>query len=171
MINTSIGLIGVAKQSAKGTAASTPSFVHGITGGKVYKPDRSTARADVACGVRAGTDSYVESIVPGADYDTYGYADALPLYFYAAMGSIASSANAGSGMSGYYDHVITLGDLLPYLTIWGRTGGEYTCVEGCKVDQLEMEFEGPRPVSTGTSCRPAARSRSTPAGPPRQPHP
>lgn len=152
MINTSIGLIGVAKQSAKGTAASTPSFVHGITGGKVYKPDRSTARADVACGVRAGTDSYVESIVPGADYDTYGYADALPLYFYAAMGSIASSANAGSGMSGYYDHVITLGDLLPYLTIWGRTGGEYTCVEGCKVDQLEMEFEGNAPVEFGITA-------------------
>ena len=152
MINTSIGLIGVAKQSAKGTAASTPSFVHGITGGKVYNPDRSTASADVACGVRAGTDSYVESIVPGADFETYGYADALPLYFYAAMGAIASAANAGSGMSGYYDHTITLGDVLPYLTIWGRTGGEYTCVEGCKLDQLEMEFEGNAPVEFGITA-------------------
>ena len=152
MINTSIGLVGVAKQSAKGTAASTPTFVHGLTGGKVYKPDRTTANADVACGVRAGTDSYVESIVPGADFETYGYADVLPLYFYGAMGSIASSAAQGTGMSGYYSHVVTLGDVLPYLTIWGRTGGEYTCVEGCKIDQLEMEFEGNAPVDFGITA-------------------
>lgn len=151
MINTSIGLIGVAKQSAKGTAASTPSYVHGLTGGQVFKLDRSVESDDVSCGVRAGTDSHVESVVPGADFDTYGYADALPLYCYAAMGAIASSANAGTGMSGYYDHVITLGDLLPYLTIWGRIGGEYTSVAGCKVDQLEMEFEGNKPLEFGVT--------------------
>lgn len=151
MINTSIGLIGVAKQSSKDTAASTPTFVHGLTGGQVFKLDRTVESDDVSCGVRASTDSHVESVVPGADFDTYGYADALPLYFYAAMGSIASSANAGSGMSGYYDHVVTLGDILPYLTIWGRIGGVYTKVAGCKVDQLEMEFEGNSPLEFGVT--------------------
>lgn len=151
MINTSIGLIGVAKQSAKGTAASTPSYVHGLTGGQVFKLDRTVESDDVSCGVRAGTDSHVESIVPGADFDTYGYADVLPLYLYAAMGSIASSANAGTGMSGYYDHVVTLGDVLAYLTIWGRIGSEYTSVAGCKVDQLEMEFEGNSPLEFGVT--------------------
>lgn len=151
MINTSIGLIGVAKQSAKGTAASTPSYVHGLTGGQVFKLDRTVESDDVSCGVRAGTDSHVESVVPGADFDTYGYADVLPLYYYAAMGSISSSADAGSGMSGYYDHTITLGDLLPYLTVWGRIGGEYTKVAGCKVDQLEMEFEGNSPLEFGVT--------------------
>lgn len=149
MINTSIGLIGVAKQSAKGTAASTPSYVHGLTGGQVFKLDRTVESDDVSCGVRAGTDSHVESVVPGADFDTYGYADVLPLYFYAAMGSIASAAASGTGMSGYYAHTVTLGDLLPYLTVWGRIGGEYTSVAGCKVDQLEMEFEGNSPLEFG----------------------
>lgn len=151
MINTSIGLIGVAKQSAKATAASTPAYVHGLTGGQVFKLDRTVESDDVSCGVRAGTDSHVESIVPGADFDTYGYADALPLYFYAAMGSIASSAASGTGMSGYYDHVITLGDVLPYLTVWGRIGGEYSKVAGCKVDQLELEFEGNSPLEFGVT--------------------
>lgn len=149
MINTSIGLIGVAKQSAKGTAASTPSYVHGLTGGQVFKLDRSVESDDVSCGVRAGIDSHVESIVPGADFDTYGYADVLPLYFYGAMGSIASSADSGSGMSGYYDHVITLGDLLAYFTVWGRIGGEFTSVAGCKVSQLEMDFDGNKPLAFG----------------------
>ncbi len=151
MINTSIGLIGVAKQSAKGTAASTPSYVHGLTGGQVFKLDRTVENDDVSCGVRAIIDSHVESVVPGADFDTYGYADALPLYYYAAMGSIASSANAGSGMSGYYDHVITLGSLLPYLTVWGKIGSEVTSVADCKVDQIEMEFEGNSPLEFGVT--------------------
>ena len=151
MINTSIGLIGVAKQSAKATAASTPSYVHGLTGGKTFNLDRTVENDDVSCGVRAGTDAHVESIIPGADFDTYGYADVLPLYYYAAMGAITSSANAGSGMTGYYDHVITLGDLLPYLTVWGRIGGEYTKVAGCKVDQIEMEFEGNKPLEFGVT--------------------
>ena len=148
MINTSIGLVGVAKQANKSTAASSPTFVHGLTGGKVYKPDRTMANADVACGVRAGTDSYVESVIPGADFETYGYADALPLYYYAAMGSVASTAATDSG---YYQHVITLGDLLPYLTVWGRTGSEYTCVQGCKVDEIEMDFEGNQPLQFGVT--------------------
>lgn len=151
MINTSIGLIGVAKQANKAEAANSPAFVHGLTGGKVYNPDRTIARADVACGVRTGTDSYVESVVPGADFETYGYADVTPLYLYAAMGSIASTPASGSGMSGYYEHTITLGDLLPYLTVWGRTGGEYTRVQGCKVDEIELEYEGNAPLEFGVT--------------------
>ena len=151
MINTSIGLVGVAKQASKDAPAASPTFVHGLTGGKVYKPDRSIATADVACGVRAGTDSYVESVVPGADFETYGYADVMALYYYAAMGSIASKAASGSGMTGYYEHTVALGDLLPYLTVWGRTGSEYTRVEGCKVDELEMEFEGNQPLEFGVT--------------------
>lgn len=148
MINTSIGLIGVAKQTAKGTAASAPTFVHGLTGGQVFNLDRTVENDDVSCGVRAGTDSHVESVVPGADFDTYGYADALALYYYAAMGNIASTAATPSG---YHKHVITLGDLLPYLTVWGRIGSEYSSVAGCKVDQLEMEFEGNSPLEFGVT--------------------
>lgn len=148
MINTSIGLVGVAKQADKSTAAASPTFVHGLTGGKVYNPDRTMANADVACGVRAGTDSYVESVIPGADFETYGYADALALYYYAAMGNVASTAAEDAG---YYQHTITLGDLLPYLTVWGRTGSEYTCVQGCKVDEIEMDFEGNQPLEFGVT--------------------
>ena len=87
MINTSIGLIGLALQSAKGTAASAPEYVHGLTGGQVFKLDRTVESDDVSCGVRAGTDSHVESIVPGADFDSYGYADVLPLWCYGALGT------------------------------------------------------------------------------------
>ena len=139
MINTSIGLIGVAKQSAKATAATEPAFVHGLTGGQVFKLDRTVESDDVSCGVRAGTDSHVESVVPGADFDTYGYADALPLYYYAAMGSIASAAASGTGMTGYYEHTITLGDVLDLFST--------TAAQVCDGQQYDMDFEHVKAVT------------------------
>ena len=150
-VNTSIGLIGVAKQADKATHATEPRFVHGLTGGQTFRLDRSVENANVSCGVRAGTDSYVSSVTPGVDFETYGYSDALPLYFLAAMGNIASTANTGQGASAY-KHTVTLGDVLPYLTFWGRIGGEYTRTDGCKVDQIEMEFEGNAPLSFGITA-------------------
>ena len=149
MINTSIGLIAVARQSDKATPATEPSFQHGLTGGQVFKLDRTVENANVSCGVRAGTDSYVDSVNPGLDFDTYGYSDVLPLYFLAAMGNIVSAAAETSGL---YKHIITMGDTLPYLTFWGRIGNEYTRTEGCKVDQLEMEFEGNKPLAFGVTA-------------------
>ena len=148
-VNTSIGLIGVAKQSDKDTPAETPSYVHGLTGGQTFKLDRSVESANVSCGIRAGTDSYVSSVTPGVDFETYGYSDVLPLYFYAAMGNIVSAANTEGAP---YKHVVTLGDLLPYLTFWGRIGGEYTRTDGCKVDQVEMDFEGNKPLGFGITA-------------------
>ncbi len=147
-VNTSIGLIGVAKQTNKTTPASAPAYVHGLTGGQTFKADRTVESADVSCGVRTGTDSYVSSILVGADFETYGYSDVLPLYLYGAMGNIVSASNTGSD----YKHTVTMGDTLPYFTFWGRTGGDYTRADGCKIDQLEMNFEGNAPLEFGVTA-------------------
>lgn len=147
-VNTAIGLVAVAAQDDKDTPATAPAFSHGLTGGQVFKLDRSVESTSVSCGVRAGTDSYVAGIATGADYDTLGYSDVLPLYLWAAMGNIASSAAETSGL---FKHVITLGDVLPYLTVWGRIGNEYTRTDGCKLDQLEIEFEGNKPLQFGVT--------------------
>lgn len=150
-VNTSIGLIGVAKQANKSTPASQPSFVHGLTGGQPFKMDRNVEGADVSCGIRTTTDSYVAGITPGVDFETYGYSDVLPLYLFAVMGSIVSAANSGTGASSH-KHTIKLGDALPYLTFWGRIGGEYTRTDGCKIDQIEMSFEGNKPLEFGITA-------------------
>lgn len=150
MINTSIGLIGVALQTGKDQPAAAPTFSHGLTGGKVFELDRTVDNANVACGVRAGTDSYVKEIGCGADFETYGYGDVIPLYFYAALGNIASAAKEGA--EGTFCHTCTLGDMLPYLTIWGRIGNEYTRAEGCKIDALSLEFEGNAPLEFGVTA-------------------
>jgi hypothetical protein len=152
MVNTSIGLIGVAKQADKATPATKPTYVHGLTGGKTFKLDRTIAEAEITCGIRTGIDSYVESVIPGVDFETYGYADVVPLYVFAAMGNIVSAANSGSAGTAKYAHTITLGNTLPYLTFWGRIGNEYTQTSGCKIDTLEMSFEGNQPLDWGITC-------------------
>lgn len=148
-VNTSIGLIAVAKQQDKETPATNAAFSHGLTGGQVFKLDRTVESANVSCGVRAGTDSYVDSIATGADFETYGYSDVVPLYFLGVMGNIVSVADAKDG---HYKHEITMGDALPYFTFWGRIGDEYTKTDGCKIDQLEMSFEGNKPLAFGVTA-------------------
>lgn len=150
-INPSIGLIGVAKQSAKGTAASTPTFVHGLTGGQTFKLDRSVAEDAVACGVRTGIDSHVESVVPGVDFDSYAYSDVFALYMLAALGNITTVANSGTGASSH-KHTITMGNALPWLTFFGNIGGQVTEVSDSKVDQLELSFEGNKPLELGITA-------------------
>ncbi len=149
-VNTSIGLIAVSKQDGKSNPASEPSFQHGLTGGQVFKLDRTVENANVSCGVRSGTDSYVDSIGTGVDFETYGYSDVVPLYYYGALGNIVSSE--ADGKPGLHRHVATMGDSLPYLTFWGRIGNEFTRTDSCKIDQLEMEFEGNKPLSFGVTA-------------------
>lgn len=121
MINTSIGLLGVALQSDKATAATEPTYKHGLTGGGLVKPEREVEQKNVACGLRANAanGAYVSEVNMGVDFETLAYADALALYAYAQMGNIVSTPV--DGKAGYYKHVITLGSSIPYLTFWGRS--------------------------------------------------
>ena len=89
----------------------------------------------------------MDSIATGADFETYGYSDVLPLYLWGVMGNIVSTADT---LANHFKHVITMGDALPYFTFWGRIGDEYTKTDGCKIDQLEMSFEGNKPLTFGT---------------------
>lgn len=151
-VNPTIGMIGVAKQASRDVAAESPKYVHGLTGGSVFKLDRSVEAANVACGARAGTDSYVSEISTGADFETYGYADVLPLYFLGALGNIASAAATGTG-AGMFTHTVKLGSELPYFTFWGRIGNEDVSVtSGCKIDTLAIDFEGNKPLAFGVTA-------------------
>lgn len=150
-VNPTIGMVGVAKQASRTTPAAAPEFTHGLTGGQNFKVDRSIEKADVACGARAGTDSYVDEISTGVDFETYGYADALPLYLHSVLGNVASTP--AEGKDGYFDHVCKLGKSLPYLTFWGLIGEEDVAVtESAKIDQIEISFEGNAPVEFGITA-------------------
>ena len=145
MINTSIGLLGVALQADKATPATEPTFKHGLTGGGLVKPERSVEQKNGA---------YVSEVNMGVDFETLAYADALGLYAYAQLGNIVSTPV--DGKDGYYKHVITLGSAIPYLTFWGQVGdtSEATVsgASGCKMDTLSVDFEGNAPIDIGVTA-------------------
>lgn len=156
MINTAIGLLGVGLQESRSSAATKPLFKHGLTGGGLVKPERSVGQKDVACGLRANTmnGAYVESVDMAVDFETLAYADVLGLYLMAAMGNCVSTAVPGK--DGYYQHVITLGSEIPWLTFWGQIGASTVpSVQkaiGCKLDTLSIDFDGTAPLDVGITA-------------------
>lgn len=148
-INTAIGLVGIAKQASRDTGASAPTYVHGLTGGATFAADRSVSVDEVACGMRANVDAYVEKVSVAPSFQCRAYADALGLYLLGALG-----ADEVTGDGGTYTHEFTMGSALPYLTMWGQTGTDnITCVSGCKVDELELSFDGNKPLDVSVTLR------------------
>lgn len=142
-IETNIALFGVGLQKDVSTPAKNPVFVHGLTGGTPFHFDRTINAVQVACGTRAPSGAYVDSIETNPSIETLGYQEVAPLYCLGAMGKIESTKID----DGLYKHVVTLGDTIPYLTVWGQEGiGNFNTVQGCKVSELAVEFENGEPL-------------------------
>ncbi|WP_307739805.1 phage tail tube protein [uncultured Parolsenella sp.] len=149
-INPSIGLVGLALQSARDEAAKQPTYVHGLTGGSPFSASRSIENTPVACGTRAPSDARVDTIEVGANVESLCYPDALGLYLYAALGSVTTTAVVDK--SGYFQHVFRMGDKLPYLTFWSQVGVDnFTRTDGCKCSKLTFNATGNKHLAmTGT---------------------
>ena len=64
---------------------------------------------------------------------------------FGALGKIVSAAGTASGT---YEHTITLGDVLPSLTIWGQVGADnFGRTDGCKISALNMSVTGNEPAT------------------------
>lgn len=60
--------------------------------------------------------------------------------------NLAGGAAAGGG--GAYTHVITLGDALPYFTVFDKKGDDSLhAVKDCKIDEVEIEWKENEPLS------------------------
>lgn len=133
--------IGVARQWALGSVALTPQFGHGLAGGGItvgleQEPDPLTS----AYLARAG--AYRSKVENGAEYTARAWEKSVGLYLLAALGDVSSS---GSGDP--YTHVFTLGDDVPYLTVFESKGdGTILAVADCKVDELGFNWEENMPV-------------------------
>ena len=140
-VNPSIAFAAVALQTDRDTAAETPKYLHGLTGGTPYAVSKSTASRAVSCGNRAASNARVESIEANPTVNTLCYPDVFPLYLYAALGAIKSSPDSTAG-AGYHKHVITMGADLPYLTLWGQLDKGIGKTVGCRVGNLQITASG-----------------------------
>lgn len=139
-INPSIGLVGIAFQDDRDTPAAEPTFVHGLTGGSPFGASRSIANTAVACGNRAPSDARVDSIEVTPSVQSLCYPDTTGAYLLAALGTVVST---DADVAGYYKHVFTMGDTIPYATLWSQVGtNNFTRADGCKCGTLELTATG-----------------------------
>lgn len=140
-LNPSIGLAAIALQDTRDTPALTPTFLHGLTGGSPFGASRSIANTAVACGTRAPSDARVDSIEITPSIQSLCYPDVFGLYLLLAMGNVTTTAVTDK--SGYYKHVFTMGQSVPYCTIWSQIGtNNFTRSDGCKLGTLEISATG-----------------------------
>jgi hypothetical protein len=129
---------GLARQTAKGSAAASPTFGLPTRGGGLLvveveqDPDPLTWRDTY----RTPYEADRKAVRPGMSLATRAYLRALGLLLYGALGQISSSGTTD------YTHTITQASSLPYLTAWTLLGTERAKVVDCKVDELAISWDG-----------------------------
>lgn len=134
-------VLGLAKQTAKGTIAANPTFLHGLAGGGI-KVEISQESDELTSAYLAPAGAYRDAVENGADYTTRAWQKAVGAYLIAALGNVATSG------SGPYTHTITLAaGALAYWTVFVKKGdGTITAVKDCKLDELEISWEENKPL-------------------------
>ena len=145
-ISTVSAVVGVAKQSARGSLAANPSFAHGVKGGAPVSVEASQAPLDVTTGLRAAANMARESVKPSSDIQAPAYLKTLGLYLLGAMGSCTTTG------SGPYEHTFVTGDL-PYLSIFAKNiGPNIEAITDAKIDELSLKWEGANHVEVGVKA-------------------
>lgn len=133
--------VGLAKQTGKGAIAANPAFVHGLAGGGISL-EISQEADPLTSAYLAPAGTFRDQAAAGASIDTRAFAKAIGIYLLAALGNVVTSG------TGPYTHTFTLGSSLPYLTVFEKKGdGAIVAVRDCKLDELELAWEGNKPVT------------------------
>lgn len=145
-IQSSLALVGMAKQTTKGTAIANPTFKHGVTDGSVLSVEVDQAVADLTSGVRVSGKVDRNAVMSSQTFGTRAFPKSLGLYLYGALGSIATT---GAGPT--YTHVCTVGDTLPYLTGFGQFNGENWKLRDYRVGELSFSWTGNEPLAVSVN--------------------
>ena len=117
-------------------AAAAPVHVVGLKGGKVYDVELEEGELDTTWNNRvlAGFDR--TQGVPVSDATLVAMPKSIGTLLKAALGAVATTG------AGPYEHVFTVADVLPYVTLWGKFGSSDSArIMDAKVDELEFSWE------------------------------
>lgn len=106
--------VGVAKQTAFGTASAAIRFRSFLTGGNAGTPDRVVERLAETDASRDAGSSYLSRSGSSGTAEFYVRDDILPLILSAALGPTITS----SGTTNYTHTIDAQGTALPYMTFW-----------------------------------------------------
>lgn len=140
-IQSALALVGGAKQSAKGSAATDPTYQHGITDGQVLTVEVSQDLESRTSGTRFAPAVNRTGVMPGIEFTCRGHVSSIGLWLFGALG-----AKSVSGTSPNYTHTFSTGADLPYLTAFGSLDSNLYSVEDVKVDSLEVSWSENEPV-------------------------
>lgn len=133
-------LVGVAKQTAKGTIAANPTFSHGLSGGAPIVVEPSQSSLEVTAAKRVRTNVIRESVMNSGEVQAPGYLKSIGLYLLGALGT-----DTVTGTSPYV-HTFATGDL-PYLTVFAKgIDSTIEAIRDCKIEELSLKWSGSKPL-------------------------
>src|ERR671929_567432 len=131
------GLVGLAKQTAKGANVASPVWGVGLTDGKVFNIpiDQDAAPLTLPGGAsdRFAPAAFRSGAHPGASFTTRVTPRLIPFLLLAALGS-----NTTTGAGAPFTHVGSPALDLPYLSLFGNLSGERVKLPDCKVNELTI---------------------------------
>lgn len=135
-----IAFAAISKQTAKGAPNATPTFGLGLRGGGIIDAGLEQENDGITFASRVSGDSNRNGVNPAASLSTRLWPRSSGLLLYGALGGIVTTG------AGPYTHTITPGATLPYLTYFGQLDTEYHEVDDCKINTLEITWDGRAPV-------------------------
>lgn len=141
-ISSKIGTIALAKQTGKGTAATTPTVKFFLSGSPSLAPVRAVNRYSMTDSGRSPGASYVSSVRVEGDVPVYAHPDGMSILF---SGVLGSDADTGAGP---YVHTITPSTDVPYFTMWRMVGNQIIeKFQDCKINSLSLTSTAGNPVT------------------------
>jgi hypothetical protein len=143
--------LGIAKESAEGTAETAPAYVFGLESGGVnvavaQEPD------DLTSGQRTTSTVFRGNAETGAEFLGRANHASIGLIAYGALGGLATT-----GSTPTWTHTITLANALPAFTIFegivDGAGIDVPRIAGAKFDTLTFEWEGNNPLKVSGSLK------------------
>lgn len=137
-VQTRLVQMSLAKQAAKGTPAVAPAYTVGLTGGKVYDVELTESDLDTTWDNRVLSGFDREQAIPVSDASLVAMPKSIGLLLNLALGAVATT-----GAASVYTHVFTVGQSLPYATVWGKIGsaGDAAQLSDAKLESLEFEWD------------------------------
>lgn len=144
-VQAALATVGIAKQTAKGTIATNPTFGHGVTGGQMVSMQIDQALEERTSSARFAPNANRTGATPGFSFGTRLFSASAGLYLFGASGTKTVTGTSP------YTHTITLGDDLPYLTIFGKLESTIWAVQDAKISDVELSWSENDPLEMQVS--------------------
>lgn len=139
-LQTLSAVVGVAKQTARGSLAAQPTYAHGLSGGTPINIEASQTVLEVTSAKRVQSTIMREEVKSNSEVQSPAYMKTLGLWLLGALGT-----DTVTGTNPYV-HTYSTGDL-PYLSVFAKgVGADIQAIRDCKVDELSLKWDGSKPV-------------------------